>query len=935
MISFTKKLLLIIVMLFLGGTAYSQGITGKVTDGYFSDPLPGAIVRIPEINVGVETDLDGNYQISGIKAGTYMLEVSYVGYATKQISGVVVERGDITSMDVALNTDDEGITTDEITIEATTSTANEQSVLLEQKNSSKIQDGISEQQIKRAPDSQASDVLKRVSSINIVDDKFVYVRGTSDRYNLTTLNGVMVPSTEPDKKSFSFDLLPSNLLGSMIVSKSYTPDQPGNYSGGLIQVVTKDFPDALTMNYSVSGSYNNFTTGENFKSYDAGERKFLFLNLGLDNGDRELPSNFPDGQIINSIYSKQQINGFSRELRNDWGQINETAPMNAGFQLSIGNRLNVLDNPLGFLFAYSYKNGFDNSEIKNRQYNTNGDSLYSFNGTQSTYKVLQGGILNLNYRVGENNKFGLKTTYTIDSDDKTSFFEGRRDNSSEPFGDNDFRLYETYFVERQLFSTILNGAHYFHGLNRLNVEWDAAYSETFRNEPDLKTMTYQRQGGTEDRFYGRVGRNGIANSEGGGRLFQQLKDFKRALGLDFEMPFFEIVNNQPSKIKFGGMANTLSRSFQARNFAPSFNGNTYFSSGIAYQGIDSIFMLQNIDTTKFQYSELTREEDRYRGFEDYYATYLMFDIPIDKFRIVTGARFEYNEQGINTLGRVSEPVTARLKNNDILPSVNVTYTLNEKTNIRGSFSQTVSRPELREISPYGYYDFINNVIVSGNPELERSLIQNYDLRYELFPQAGEIVSFSLFYKNFEQPIEAVFDPGVNNPARTFVNATDGAINYGAELEVRKSLSFIGKYFKDITLTGNFSLINSKVNLENVQTGETSKERRLQGQAPYTINMGIFYDNYETGTNVNLLYNKSGRSITEVGRNGFGNIEEEGNDILDFSASQRFFKSFEVKFSIKDLLGQDKEYFQEVGGVERLYRSIKSGSDYSLSLSYRI
>src|SRR5690606_26358926 len=231
MISFTKKLLLITVMLFLSGTAYSQGITGKVTDGYFSDPLPGAIVRIPEINVGVETDLDGNYQISGIKAGTYMLEVSYVGYATKQISGVVVERGDITSLDVALSTDDEGITTDEITIEATTSSANEQAVLLEQKNSSKVQDGISSQQIKRAPDSQASDVLKRVIGVNIVDNKFVFVRGTSERYSNTTLNGVELPSTESDKKSFSFDLFPSNLLDNIIIAKSYTPDKPANFSG--------------------------------------------------------------------------------------------------------------------------------------------------------------------------------------------------------------------------------------------------------------------------------------------------------------------------------------------------------------------------------------------------------------------------------------------------------------------------------------------------------------------------------------------------------------------------------------------------------------------------------------------------------------------------------------------------------------------------------
>ena len=934
MSSFIKTFLVLTIIFLFSHDAFSQSIVGTVRDSYFSDPLPGAVAKIQGTTTGSETDLDGNYEITGLQPGTYTLEISYVGYETKVITGVIVNANEVTRVDVSLG--EQEIVTQEVTVEATNSTANEEALLLEQKNSENIQDGISEQQIKRAPDSQASDVIKRISGVNIIDNKYVFVRGTSDRYNLTTLNGVLVPSTEPDKKSFSFDIFPANLLGNIIVSKSYTPDQPGSYSGGLVEVNTKEFPEALTMNYTINGGYNTYTTGDDFRSYDAGDKKFLFINLGVDDGDRELPSNFPDGQIINQTYSNQQINSFSREFRNDWGQNQSSAPINGGFQISVGNKMNVLDNPLGFLFAYSYKNNFDNENVKNRQYNTNGDSLQSFNGQNSTYKVLQGGILNLNYKIGDNDKFGLKSTYTIDTDDKTSFYEGRRENSSEPFGDNDFRLYQTYYIERQLFSTILNGGHYLHNLNRLNVEWTASYSESYRNEPDLKTMTYQRSGGTEDPFYGRVGFAGIANGEGGGRLFQQLKDYQRSVGINFEMPFFEFANNQQSKIKFGGLANTTNRSFQARNFAPSFfSAASYFSSGIAYQGIDSIFQFANIDTNKFQYSELTREEDRYSGHDENYSTYLMFDIPLDKFRIVTGARYEYNEQGINTLGRVSEPIIANLKNNDILPSFGITYALNEKTNIRGSFSQTVSRPELREISPYGYYDFIQNIVISGNPDLERSLIQNYDLRYELYPQAGEIISFSLFYKNFEQPIESVYDPGVNNPERTFINATDGAVNYGAELEFRKKLNFIGKYFKDFTLTGNIAMINSKVNLENVQTGETQKERRLQGQSPYTINVGLFYDNYESGTSVNLLYNKFGRRISDVGRNGFGNIEEQGNDLLDFSASQKFLKNFEVKLTIKDIFGQNKEFFQEVGGVERLYKSIESGSDVGLSLSYRL
>lgn len=915
------------LMLFLFGSnfAYSQSISGKITDAQTSEPLIDAIVKIKSIKAGTATDLDGNYIMEGVPPGTYDIEFSYIGYNAKTITGVAVVQGQNTKLDVTLQM--EGVTTEEIVVEATTSMANEQALLVEQKNSNKIQDGISEQQIKRAPDAAASEVLKRVTGVSIVNDKFVFIRGTTDRYSLTTLNGVQLPSSEPDKKAFSFDLFPSNLLENIIIAKSFTPDLPGNFSGGVVQVMTKEFPEALSYGINMTGSYLTGSTGKSFRSYDAGETKWLFLNSGLDNGSRQLPSNFPGTQMTNVSFTPEQLKNFGREFRNDWGQNTSTAPMNSAFQLSFGNRWNLAENPLGVFAAYSYRNGYDNSDIERTTYNTDFSLLDNLAGPRSVYNVLQGGILNLNYKLGDNSKITSKSTYSINSSDETANVNGIIRRLSEDAYDS--QLYYTRFIERVLYNTTLGGEHYISGLNKLTFTWVGSYSVSHRDEPDTKSMTYQRLEGSTDPFFGRIG--STAASDGGGRLFTDLKDINRNLALNFDMPVFKLENNPNSKLKFGLYANTTSRTYNARNFAPRLINNYY----LLYLPLDSILMPQNIDVNKFEYQELTREEDNYGASEENYAGYSMFDVPFNKFRFIAGARYEYNRQRVATYARLGNQISTDLKNIDILPALNISYALTEKSNLRASVSQTISRPELREISPSGYYEFLSGIKVTGNPNLQRSLIQNFDLRYEIFPDAGEIFSLSLFYKHFDQPIEEVFTPGTNNPEKTFENYKGGANNYGFEIEGRKNLGFITKVLKNFSINANITIVNSKVNSEGIQSGETQNtDRRMQGQAPYTINLGLFYDDYERGTSVNILFNKFGRRVSEVGRNGYNDVEEEGQSLVDLSISQKFLSLFEAKFAVKNILNEDKSYFQKISGVEKLVRKYTSGTGYSLTLSYK-
>jgi hypothetical protein len=924
---------LILITLF-GENVFAQSIKGKVVDAVNSDVLVGAVIKIAGTTNGAVTDIDGTYSVDDVKPGMYEVRVSFIGYTDKIFKNVELKPNETLRLDVVLQVD--GLKTAEIVVETTVTLANEQAMLVEQKNSDKVQDGISEQQIKRAPDAAASDVLKRVTGVSIVNDKYVFVRGTSERYNNTTLNGVLLPSTDPDKKSFSFDLFPANLLESVIISKTFTPDQIATYSGGLVQINTKDFPDDLTMNLNLNSGFNDNTSTKSFSTYDASNKELLgFINLGIDNS-RKLPSIIPDQQVKNSTFSRDEITSFSRSFTNNWGQNTTKAPMNSGFQLSAGNSFNVGKVPVGFFAAYSYKSGFSNEQIERNDYNTDFSKLISYNGSNSEASVLWGGLLNLNVKLGNNGKIGLKSSYTLSSDDETEFYSGFVNgiSGSDAF---DRKLYITKFTERNLLSAQLFGDQNLSKLGNLLVEWKLSYSESSRKEPDMKTMIYQRDLNSQDIFTAAINPN-FGNTYAGGRFFSDLKDINRSLGLNFELPVkfrLPLINNEVSnsKIKFGALLNGTSRNFSARNFGVGYYIGMPFD--ILAQPIETIFNPNNFDNSKLFYDELTNETDKYNATDNTYSGYAIMDIPVNRFRFIIGARLESNEQKVNTLGIIGNPVNNSLKNNDILPSINIVYRLGEFSNIRAAYTQTISRPELREIAPFSYVDFVSSTLVYGNSvDLHRTLVRNYDIRYEIFPKAGEIVSVSLFYKYIDAPIEEVFIPTSTNRIKSFQNAMNGANNYGVEFEIRKNLGFISKLFNDLSLNGNLTLVNSNINLEGVTTTATTKDRRMQGQSPYMVNLGLFYDNYKFGTSVNLVYNRFGNRISEVGVNGYENIQEAGRDLLDLSISKKVTNRLELKFAIRDILNQDQKFIQEVSGKELTVKNYKSGTNYLLTFSYK-
>lgn len=921
-----KIFLFLFLLLVFSGKFFSQEgkIVGKVYDGQSGGVLPDAVIKIEGMIKGTASDLDGAFIIEGVKAGEHTVKATYVGYVSQSIS-VNVKPGEIVTVDVILKP--EGTVTDTLTIEAERIMNNEATLLLKQQKAENIQDGISSQQIKRTADVTSSDVLKRVVGVSIVDNKFVFVRGTNERYSSTTLNGVILPSTDPDKKAFSFDLFPSNLLENIIISKSYTPDLVGNFAGGLVQVTTKEFPDKLTMNFSLIGTYASQTTGDDFLTYNAGETKILFFNSGKDDGSRQLPSIIPSQTVISSNFSDQEIKTFSQSFANNYEQTSKTAPLNGGFQFSIGNNYTLgKSNNFGFFGAYTYGNSFNTKSVERQTFQVDNLVTSDYNGTLSEYAVIWGGLLNMSFRAGENNKFSFKNTYVFNSEDETEYQEGFNNPQTQ-----DRQLYINKFVERDVFSTQLSGEHFIKNLSKLRVTWRGSYSESDRDEPDYKSLRYQREQGTQDRFYASI--TTVPNPAGGGRFFSVLKDINRSFETNFEMAF-KLMKKNDVKTKFGVFYNESRRDFNARLFSPILADPNNFM--LTFLPVDSLFMQQNIDTNKFLFVEQTKLSDNYNGKDNLAAGYLMFDVPIGKFRTVIGARLESNLNKLNSYNDIGAPVNRNVNKNDILPSINFTYSVTEKMNVRASYYQSISRPEFREIAPFSFFDYQEQIYTYGNPELERNIIRNYDLRYEIFPQAGEIFSLSLFYKKFDAPIEEVFLPssGSDNRVKTFQNMKAGAENYGLEIEVRKNLGFIDKFLRLVSVNANVAFINSKVDLSGSGTTATTLERRLQGQSPYTINAGLYYDNTELGTSVNLSYNRFGKRISEVGLEGLPDVEENGRDALDLTVIQRIYKNFEVKFTARDIFAQDYLYTQKILGKDELYKNFNSGTAFQLQFSFK-
>jgi TonB-dependent receptor len=901
----------------------SGKIFGKITDKKTGETLIGLSVKIAGTTSGVSTNVNGQYVLAGLKPGKYTLLFSYIGYQSKQITDIEVGSGKTTTLDIVM---DEALTQNlkEVVITASAKQESTNTLYAQQKNSSRISDGVSAESIKKSPDKNTADVLKRVSGTTIQDNKFVIVRGLSDRYNSATLDNGALPSSEPNRKAFSFDIVPSNMIDNIVISKTATPDMSGDFAGGAVQILTKDIPDQNFLSYGVGYSYNTQSTFKDFK----GTEKTAADYLGFNNS-RNLPVNFPStNSIYNGLTTGQNIAAI-RSLNNDYTIYNTTAFLGQNYQFTVGRVKDYekTGNRLGAIISLSYRNAQTaNPEVSRELFN-------QFKFTDQTYKfsTTVGGLANFSYLFG-NNKITLKNIYNRIQDDQYLNRAGLNYNSS-----NATKFFAFDLIQKSLLKSTLEGEHKF-GESKTKLKWALGYSNVLNNQPDQRKISYlinQADINNPNVFYSaNVGGIDKENS----RLFSYLTEniFNGEVNLSFPLS---------KKQNLGTFKTGISSIYRSRNFdiryialvlspfAPNVNA-------IRQRSLSTLFGSDLINQGLYKLDEIGNSADRYTSNSLVNSGYFMLDNKLtEKLRVVWGLRAEQFNLSLETL----DPTQPKVERNqlDILPSANFTLGLTEKSNLRASVYKTVARPEFRELAPFSYYDYEQLAIQFGNPNLKRTQIVNADLRFETYPSAGQIFSISAFYKKFTNAIETTFYDVNSTPDISYSNA-EKATTYGFELELRKNLAFLSDKpaFLNTTFYTNISIIHSEVNFAG-DLNPLSAGRPLIGQSPYVINAGLQHSTLNNRLNFNLLYNRVGRRIFRVGGTVYPNVWEDPRNVLDFQIGLKTFKTKgEFKLNVGDILNQQSVFYFDRNTNKKYTQSVddvisktKLGTNISLSFNY--
>jgi len=899
-------------------------ITGTVSDKTNNETLIGASIVIPSTTLGAATDLDGAFSIKNLNPGTYSIRVSYLSYSTITIDNIVVKAGQATQLDVELSP----ITTEvqEVVINADALKNTETSVLKIQKNSLSIVDGISSELISKNNSSDGTDVLKRMTGVTISEGKFAVIRGVGDRYNNTMLNGANLPSTEPEKKSFSYDILPANLIENVITSKTFTPDKPADFTGGLVQIKTVEFPSRFIFDLSASSGFNSSNNLKSFTTYAGGANDWM----GSDDGTRALPGTINSTKLLPGNFKNPDVDlkDIGLSFKNNWGTENSKSPLNQTYKLSLGNREEIGEkNLLGYVASFTYSNSIDIKDYDKSSFDFVGPR-YEYKGSSYSNTVMIGGLANFSFKFGQNHKLSFKNVYNKNAEDEVTRNEG------------DYYYFPDYrqvtgikYVERSLWSTQFIGEHAFGFLNGLVVDWNVNYATSNREEPDARRYVYNRDPQSDDTRFRFLMDQSLTT-----RFYSNLDDQNIGTSADFTLKPFE--DADLPTFKFGAMYDTKERTFDARffGFRNKPGGNFQREEALMFESVEKIFAPENFASNFIEIIEITRPSDSYSSAQDIVAGYLMLDFNLMRdLKIITGFRYEQSSQELNSKTTTNELVNIKPTYNDFLPSLNVSYSINEDMNLRAAYTRTLARPEFRELAPFSYYDFLASELVEGNPELIRSLITNYDFRYEFYPRGNELIALSLFYKQFENPIEEVLISASGfEPIRSFANAKE-ANNYGIELELRKGLSFLGNTFEYFSFGGNASFIKSEITISDDDSKNSFQKnvRPMQGQSDYVFNVGLYYDDYDGAFQSSFVYNKVGQKIARVGYAGLGDIVELPRDQVDFSVGYKFFELVRMKLTMRDILAQDVLLIQRSpGGDKTVYKEVRKPS-FSLTLSYSL
>jgi TonB-dependent receptor len=924
-------------------------ISGKVTDGKTSETLPGVKILVENQTYRMISDLDGNFIFQNIPVGTYSLVFNYNGYNTKIISDIAVKSNEVTSFEIVMEPIVKEIGA--VTVTATVNKESTDNVIKMQRNAAGQVDGISQEAIKRSPDRDASAVLKRVSGASVQDNKFVIIRGLNDRYNTAMINGLPLPSTEADRKAFSFDIFPSTMLDNMMIYKTASPDLPGDFAGGVIQVNTKEIPDKDFVSFSVGTNYNTQSTFKSYSNYEGSKNDWI----GFGAKDRMYPDALPSTTEFKSLLSNP-VTRFenSKVFSNDW-QINnqKSSPLGQNYQVGFAKTIrpdSTKTNAFGVIGALSYNYTRRYLDVTRKDYNEDSSRVFDYKDATYRENVSWGAMLNFAYKFGKNNKITLKNLYSNNSTDQVILRTGENIDA-----DQIIKATAMQYTSSKMLTSQLNGEHLLKVADStsLKVKWGLNYSKTLTTIPNLKRMLYYKnrtpQGTMSDSIFTAYVPFGAPSPDFAGKFFSNLGEDLYAAMAEIAIPYK--LFKDKSALKFGYAGSIKERQFDARVFGYAINSPAQFNYDLLTLPQDSIFAEENINAKGFKLGESTNPSDSYTASTNLHAGYIMTDQKLtSKLRAVYGLRVENFRQKLSSITYGGDSINIDNTTLSYLPSLNLTYALNKKINLRGAVSRTVARPDFRELAPFSFYDFNTSSAVVGNDTLEAANITNVDLRFEFFPGSGQIISTSVFYKDFKNPIEnTVFFGGSGSRTYTFRNVAN-AVDYGIEIEYRTKLSKIDSLFNsnaldNFTFYTNLTLVKSVVDLSNVATAVTDEEkyRPMQGQSPYLINGGLVYQNDDKGFGASLLVNRIGRRIAFVGTNGYQDIYENPRTVLDLQLAKTVFKNKngEIKINASDIFNQNAIFYQDFNRSkkyeaeeDKVIQGIKYGRNFSISFSYK-
>ncbi len=935
-------------------------ILGKILDDQ-GGPLPGANIRIIQGGQAIQAATDGSYSLN-LKPGSYTLEISYLSFQTQLITEVVVREGKNTVLDVVMKASPNGLK--EVVVTSSYKKASIASLYALQQTRAGLSDGISAEQIGATPDKHVGETLKRITGVSTTDNRKVVVRGIAERYNVSTLNGSTLPSTDVQERDFEFNLIPTNLVESIVVSKSITPDMPYGFAGGLVQIATKSVPESNFLSISAGTSFNTRTIGKEFMGYQRGK----FDYLGFDDGKR---NHFPDG-IFPVPYDS--FNGFDPNLNDSQNKIKlaEIAEQNKriggterlgtrsyqamptqNYQLSIGRNYALSKNKLrslGFVGSITYRNTQSNDYVGNMRRGgwalrpTNVEDPTDVNtGNLYTFNTTVGALLNGGFKT-EDHQIKMFNLYTRIFDDQFSRLSGwSSDGPKEPSGATKYPGIQE--DDRPKFSDLLqNKIDGSHRLGRVNVEWNIARTHLKTLEQDAVTASLSaRETFNKSPLYQYF--SGSANDPSIGPLHRDQYTFReRNLSAELTAAYAFKLGKTSHTFKTG--ANYMDKHAAFDWVMMPIVGAYPYKDALAIQEWGSYMAMDN-KATYLYYRPSGFTLNRFEGKSINKGAFVMLDSkPLANLRIVGGVRVDYFRADTLETNASESSVYANMKlmlldslNARWLPSANVTYTPIKNLNVRVAYGESMVRPGLMENSTFVRFSPNYGTMLRGRG-IESTKIKNYDAKIEWFPNAGEIISAGYFYKYFDKPAEYYsYDLSGSGRYDVLITNSDWAKVKGWEFEVRKGLGFIYDgipLLKHIFVSGNLTLQESKVRsrdrqLKRLKDGTDSVyytflkyPRALYGQIPRQYNLGMLYSGKRLG--INVAFNHMGYKTFITGNNPNMIEYERPRGQLDAQISYKLLKGkMEAKLNMSNLTDSpfqfyvnDQTTYIQKAGTENMY-----------------